>query len=299
MYSPRSRVTSVALAAFSVLVSFCSGCMGPAPSGQFVQQAQRLHDAALVSAVTQDTDLREYVQMVGRRVGDAAHQVDPNRTHDSLYAAMEYHLANCAVPNVFTTGGVHLYVYNGLFQACRTEDELAAVIAHAYAHEMNLDLEHLEMRPDPAMPPRLVVWQFVTHRFTLTQEQAADRLAFDILVKAGYDPNAPAMLFEHLGDAFPTLQAPDRTPIILRSQQARQWARSEKSAERRPLPVADPKTFESLRRQAASMKTNVNSEAQLFLRAFPNCLLSGDTPDQQAAQEQLRPPTPAKRLEPS
>jgi predicted Zn-dependent protease len=283
-----------------LLLSTCTGCFGPAPAGQFVQQAQRLHDGALASAVSTDPDLHDYIQMVGRRVGDAAHAVDPNRTHNSLYAAMEYHLALCPVPNIFTTGGAHIYLYNGLFQACKSEDELAAAIAHAFAHEMNLDVEHIDMRPDPTLPLNLVAWQFVTHRFTSQQEQRADQLAFDIYVKAGYDPTAFANLLDHLRDLYPSLQAPDRTPLMIRAQEARQRAQLASPAQRRPLPVADPKTFDSLRRQAQSLKQpEPNTEAQVFLRAFPNCVLSGDTPDQQAAQEQLRPPAPAKRLEPS
>jgi predicted Zn-dependent protease len=190
-------------------------------------------------------------------------------------------------------------VYSGLFQVCQSEDQLAAAMAHAFAHQMNLDVEHLEMQPDPGAPLSLVAWQLVSHRFSLLQEQTADRLPFDVFARAGYDPRQGAALFEQLATQFPPAQAPDRTPLLVRAQDARQWAQ-QVNATRRTLPVADPKTFASLRRQAASLNaTQASAETQLFLRAFPNCMLSGDTPDEQSAQAQLRPPPPVRKLEPS
>src|SRR5258706_11725582 len=114
------RVLFSRLSLALMLPGFCAGCFGPAPSAQFVQQAQRLHEGALASAVTADTDLRDYIQLVGKRVGDAARAVDPGRTHDTLFSQIEYHLVACDVPNVVTTGGAHVYAYNGLFQLCQS-----------------------------------------------------------------------------------------------------------------------------------------------------------------------------------
>lgn len=287
------------LAALLMVCCLGGGCAGPAPSAQFVEQAQRLHAGALAAAVTTDADLREYVQLVGKRVGDAARALDPGRTRDPLFANIEYHLVACAVPNTVTTGGSHVYVYNGLFQACESEDELAAAIAHAVAHSVNLDLEHVDIRPDPNIPLPLVAWQFVTHRYSTAQEQAADHLAMEIYLKAGYDPRRSAALWQHLNDRYPGVQAPDRTPMIIRIQEA---ARATPGAGQggRPLPVADPRTFTALRRQASSLNPEqVPPPSQLILRALPNCILSGDAPEQQAAQQQLQPPPPPRRLEPS
>jgi hypothetical protein len=47
------------------------------------------------------------------------------------------------------------------------------------------------------------------------------------------------------------------------------------------------------------MKQAVPPLSILMLSALPNCMLSGDTPEQDAARQQLRPLPPAKRLEPS
>jgi len=121
----------------------------------------------------------------------------------------------------------------------------------------------------------------------------------ELYAQAGYDPQKFAALFDRLA-AVPGGISPDRMALATRAQQARQWAASAPKT-RRPLPVADPRTFDLLRRQAASLNPQlVNHDAQLLLRAFPNCMLAGDTPDQQAAQQQLQPPTPPPtRLEPS
>ena len=299
--SASSTRKSFAVALVSAALALaCTGCFGPAPAAQYVQQAQRLHDEALASAASANSDLRDYVQLVGKRIIDAAAAVDPSRTHDPLFAGMQFHLGACGVPNVFTTGGSHIYVYSALLPLCRSEDELAAAMAHAYAHAMNLDVEHVGMRPDPGMTLRLVAWQFVTNRFTLAQEQAADRLAFDILVKAGYEPSRFAGLFQHLSDLYTEGVAPDRIPPGQRVQQAQSWAAGV-SRGRRPLPVADPRTFQLLQHQAAAPASQpAASESQVFLLAFPNCLLPSDTRQQQAAQQVLRPPPPTPtKLEPS
>src|SRR3712207_9596813 len=36
--------------------------------------------------------------------------------------------------NAFTTGGEYMYIYTELFRQCRSEDEIAAVMAHEFAH---------------------------------------------------------------------------------------------------------------------------------------------------------------------
>lgn len=281
------------MAAISVfLLVFCSGCFGPAPAAEYVLQAQRLHEGALASAVASDPDLRDYVQLVGQRLIDAAHVRDP------VLSRMKFHLVGCPVPNAFSTGGSHLYLTSGLFQVAQTEDELAAALAHAYAHAVNLDIEHVGMHPDPARPLRAIAWEFVVDRFKPSQERDADRLAFELYTRAGYDPAQFAALFDRLAQ-IPGPQAPDHIPPAERAQAARSWARAV-PRERRPLPVADPRTFATLRQRGAALAPTGSAEAQTILLAFPNCLLSSDTPQQQAAQQQLRPPSPpATKLEPS
>ena len=282
----------------TLLLVSCTGCFGPAPAAEYVRQAQRLHEGALASAVTSNADLRDYVQLVGQRLIDGAKAAEPGKVHDPVLSEMHFHLVGCPIPNVFTTGGSHIYVNSALMGLAQTEDELAAAVAHAYAHALNLDVEHVGMRPDPARSLQGIGWDFVVDRFKLPQEQEADELAQKLYTQAGYDPARFAALFDRLAQVAAP-QAPDRIPPSARAQAARLRAK-DSSRSRRPFPVADPRTFSSLRGQAASLQPTGSPEAQVLLRAFPNCLLSGDLPDQQAAQQQLRPPPPPPtRLEPS
>ena len=300
MHSPASVRSGGLCIPLFALVIWCTGCTGPVPAAQFVRQAQRLHEGLFAPAVVSDPDLRDYLQLVGKRLIAAGDAVEPGGARDPVFREMQFHLVACPVPNVFVTGGSHLYLCSGLFQYCRNEDELASALAPAYAHALNLDVEHLGIEPDPARPLLRVAFDFVTHRFTLAQERSADRLAFDLYVKAGYHPGQFASLFERLSNEFQVSSMPDRLSAAARLQESRIWAASA-SQGRRPLPVADPRTFAALHRQAAAVPPPpVNSAAGLVVRAFPNCMLPGDTPEQIQAQQQLTPPPPPPtRLEPS
>jgi hypothetical protein len=284
------------------------GCAsGRAPSDRFVQQAERLHDEALASTVHPDDDLNAYVQELGQRLERAAEDVAPERVRGPFFRSMQFHLVDVPVINAFTTGGSHVYVYRGLFDYCQTEEELAAAMAHAYAHALNLDVEETGMSP-PAesaaaaarRPLRQVAWDFVANRFTLQQEQAADELAFRLYVRAGWDPAQFGRLFSRLsdpGEGATAGVAPDRQPLATRGAMAR--GNTAGIAKRwKQLPVADRRTFESLRDQAEKRRhvspaaEQGNNEALKYLLAFPNCILSEDLPAQRQAQEQLRPPPP-------
>ena len=63
-----SRVTGGVIL---LIALFCGGCGAPAPASKFVEQAERLHRESFSAAVTTDGDLRDYVQLVGKRVMDA------------------------------------------------------------------------------------------------------------------------------------------------------------------------------------------------------------------------------------
>ena len=112
-------------------------------------------------------------------------------------------------------------MYGGLFQFCENEEELAAAMAHAFAHAADLDVEHTGMQADPNRPPAATAWQFVTNRFTARQEEDADRLAFDVYVRAGWDPQRYENLYQRLRDKYPGNPAPDRPPLAARAQAAR------------------------------------------------------------------------------
>ena len=140
--------------------------------------------------VITDADLDEYIQDVGSRIAAVAPAVAPGKANADFLKSVRCHLVNCDTINAFNTGGTHVYIYNGLFQQCQSEEELAAVVAHAYAHLINRDLESTRMRPDPREPLSMAAWQFVINRFTLDQEEKADALAVADLCESGLGPES-------------------------------------------------------------------------------------------------------------
>jgi predicted Zn-dependent protease len=260
-----------------------------------VQQAQRLHTDALVSAVSTDANLNDYVQLVGERLLAGAKAAAPEKADDPLFGRMKFQVVNVPTVNVFTTGGDHVYVYAGLIAACENEEELASAMSHAVAHALNLDVENLGIRPDPRgkAAPDAVAWQLVTHRFTAQQEWAADKLGFAVYARAGWDPDRFGTLYTRLGDTYRGPSAVDRAPLSIRPEAAR-VSGVDPNRRWRKAPVADRRNFASLREQARALVTSAprGMAAEVLLRALPNCVLPADQPEQIAAQEMIRPRPP-------
>ena len=80
---------------------------------------------------------------MGDRIAEAARAASSQRLgpeahfeEDSawMFSTDEFHLVSSDQLNAFTTGGSHMYIFAQLLVSCRTEDELAAVMAHEFAH---------------------------------------------------------------------------------------------------------------------------------------------------------------------
>jgi predicted Zn-dependent protease len=294
---------TVLLATLALLLLASTGCQGPRPARAFVDQARRLHTDALVSAVDRQPDLAEYVQLLGDRLREGARQAAPDTARDPVFSHMKFHVVNVATVNVFPTGGEHVYVFAGLIAACENEEELSAAMAHAVAHAVNLDVQNLAIRPDPRVQrtPEQVAWQFVVNRFTAQQEWAADKLAFAIYSRAGWDPDRFGTLFTRLGDQYRGATSVDRAPLSIRPEAARVSGVDPNRRWRKP-PVADRRTYAEMREAArgAAARAPQGMAAEVLLRALPNCILPADQPDQLQAQEMIRPaPPPQMPIEPS
>jgi predicted Zn-dependent protease len=125
---------------FLVLVPFvAAGCATDSSVRAQAADANK----ELEPAILNDAELVGYMQDIGKRIvasakeRDAAH--DGPKTHfeeknDWMFSTEEFHLVNSKQLNAFTTGGTHLYIYTQLMQQCASEDELAAVMSHEYAH---------------------------------------------------------------------------------------------------------------------------------------------------------------------
>ena len=299
---PESRA-ALKIVGTLLLLAAASGCRGPRPARAFVEQARRLHGDALVSAVTREPDLAEYVQFIGDRLVAGAREAAPEKARDPMFARMKFHVVDVNTVNVFTTGGEHVYVYAGLVEKCENEEELAAAMAHAVAHALNLDVQNLPIRPDPRgrQTPDAVAWQFVLNRFTAQQEWAADKLAFAIYARAGYDPERFGNLYTRLDDEYVGPRSVDRAPLSIRSEAKNVSGVDVNRRWRRP-PVADRRTFGEMRESARAVAAAApqGMAAEVLLRALPNCVYPADLKEQLAAQEMIRPaPPPQTTIEPN
>ena len=289
------------MAAFTMALMLLGCTPPPPPPARFLQQADRFHDGALSQAVTHDEEINAYLQDIGDRLARAAHDLHPERVNESFIGGVRCHLVDCDTINAFSAGGSHVYVTTALFQQCQSENEVAAAMAHAYAHLVNLDLESTKMLPDNTSPLSLVAWQYVTNRFSLAQERRADATGLEIYARAGWDPNRFGDLFDRMEGLTGGSVARDRDPLPIRAGAAMAKA-AELHRPERVLPVADPRTFITLRDRADRYHEPPGPPTPvIFVRAMPNCILSADTPEQVRAQELLRPvaPAPIKALEPN
>ncbi len=312
----RLRRASARAFSFAVLavasLGLGGGCQSaPSPAAEFVQQAERLHTESLQTAVAGDTELNEYFGLLGMRVVAGATAADPTKTKDPVFAAMRFHLVGSESVNAVPTGGRHIYVYSGLMQACESEDELAAVMAHEFAHAVSLDLQKTGMKPDARASLDRTAYQFVSFPMPGDVESPADALAFTFYVRGGWDPLKFADVYEHLkarGLDGPPAPPANRPSLASRAAAVRALVAALPASERkwRQATVADAESFKALRAKAliGGERASPLNRAYLYLRGFPCCLTPADPPEGRAAQAQLlhdlTPPSgPAGGKEPS
>ncbi|HEV8113689.1 MAG TPA: M48 family metalloprotease [Planctomycetota bacterium] len=318
----------------SLAVSLLLVLAGCATDRQVIQQAESTH-SELEAAIIKDPAISGYLQSVGERIVAAAREADARhdgpkkhfeKSEDNawMFEHGEFHLVNSKTLNAFTTGGSHMYIYSQLMQTCRTEDELAAVMAHEYAHvysrhvQKGIDRqyyslgasagaalvglaiggkEHGEEYAKTALVSSTVVTQFLGLGYTREDEAEADKYGFDFYVHAGWDPQRFGDFFQQLID-----QGLDKTPEIesdhpslasrVEAAKARAAALPPEAASWRKAPVADASKFASLKTRVAQIgATRKTSEelakAQTLLSAVPSCVTPVDQPDQKRAQATL------------
>lgn len=289
----------------------------------------------LSPAVMNDAQLNQYLQSVGDRIITTAHELDQQsygpESHfkeDSAWMFsqnMKFHLVNSKTLNAFTTGGEHMYIYNELFQQCKSEEELAAVMAHEYGH---VYARHVQKGMDRqlgiagatsgvgvvgsliggdkynqqygAAATGLVgtAANFIGMGFTRKDESEADQLGFNFYTRAGWDPNQFGAFFQHmidLGLDTGSEYLSDHPSLKSRVENAKKWAAelppSAKSWQKPP--VADAQQFKALQARAkqvgAKMPTDETiATAQKILQAMPrSCLTPTIPPDQTKARQDL------------
>jgi predicted Zn-dependent protease len=212
---------------------------------------------------------------------------------------MRFNLVNSKTINAFTTGGKHMYIYNEAFQICNNEDELAAIMAHEYAHVYCRHVaEGMERRNmilagtlgvglagaavgygqdeaqgaltygASAAGAALLAGQFIGMGFTRDDENEADKYGFRFYTRAGWDPQRFPGFFQTLID-----KGYDKTPEALSDHpklSSRVKATRERIAQlppeartwRRP-PIADDARFRQLQQRAARIGRSMPNDQSL------------------------------------
>jgi predicted Zn-dependent protease len=325
---------SFTLVFFALLAPFLASLGGCATDRQVIDQASDTH-RQLEPAVIEDPALANYLSTMGRRIVDAARELDAQgfgpESHkkeddDWMFSdRMQFHFVNSETLNAFTTGGTHMYIYTELLRKCRSEDELAAVMAHEYGHvyarhvHKGMNRQYLTLGGAAAAGIGgyllggekhgteygalaaglgLAAGQVLNMGFTRDDEAEADDLGFEFYTRAGWDPERFGDFFQQMIDlGFETKNESmsDHPSLSSRVAAARQRAARlppEAQSLRRPA-VAQGAAFRALQDRtvelAASLPRDQTLEAAaVLLAAVPSCMLPEDQPQQKAAQAKLR-----------
>ena len=313
------------------LLAALAGC---ATDRQVIAQAADAH-TELTPAVIQDPELAGYLQAVGERIVEAAKEADAKHQgpkahfeekedNSWMFQQGQFHLVNSKTLNAFTTGGEHMYIYAELMQQCRSEDELAAVMAHEYAHVYSRHVHKGMNRQYMAMGASAgagligvavggeehgaeyggiaamtagMASQFLNLGYTREDEAEADKWGFVFYTRAGWDPNRFGDFFQQLIDKgmdTGSEMMSDHPSLASRVEAAKQRAAElppEAASWRRP-PVADASKFSALKARLASVGASMGTteqvaKAQTLLSAVPSCVTPEDQPDQKRAQARL------------
>jgi len=315
-----------------IVLLFAAGftaLLGGCASDRAVVQQANEFDTTLEKAVIHDPQLESYFHRLGQRIIDGAKAYEPEEARKEENAWMfknpQFHLVNSKTLNAFTTGGEHLYIYNQLFQDARSEDELAAVMSHEFAHvnrrhvQQGMNRQYALMGVAAAAGAAgyglggkekgseyagmgsgvaAMAGQFIGMGYTRKDEAQADEYGFHFYSRAGWDPNKFGDFFQSMiekgydkGPDYLSDHPPLKSRLDLARQRAQQLPPSA-SQWRRPN-VASADEFRSLQQRARDLGARLPDDksvqqVQKLLTALPrSCLTPAIRPDQKQAEDDL------------
>jgi predicted Zn-dependent protease len=269
---------------------------------------QKVHAVAdgaqtqLKPAVMEDPQLQAYLQNIGQRIIQAAAAMDKEgfgpKTHTQSKDSnawmfsdkMKFYLVSSKELNAFTTGGDYMYIYEELFLNCKSEDELAAVMSHEYAHVycrhvksgmdrhvgqnvatgtvagvaglasllLGGELGSSVSTAETAGSAASSAGKFVGMGFTRGDEDEADKVGLAFYTRAGWDPNHFADFFKQMiaagYDKTPEMMS-DHPKLSIRVQhtQERVAKLPADAAKWRKPPIADAQQFAALQQRSVQL----------------------------------------------
>lgn len=197
--------------------------MGTSARVGFSEDVEALLSLRFIASLYQYTDLNtdpelnDYLNDIGQRL---LRQVRTKRH-------FQFFLINDDNINAFAGPGGVIGVNTGLLMSAKTEDEIAAVLAHEIQHVEQEHLSRMFEQQKQGTAPTVasllagllvgsinpaagmaimtgsIAYQLEQElRFSRDNEWEADRIGIEILAQAGYDPNAMADFFFTLSDRY-------------------------------------------------------------------------------------------------
>ncbi len=142
--------------------------------------------------------------------------------------AYHVHILDNGDTNAFATPSGDFFIFTGLLSQLRSEDELAAVLAHEMAHKESDHFSRMAKRSAIILLPSIAamiisggegavvasaiaVAQSYQLGFSREMEREADQLALRVLRRTRYDPRAMAGALEvlEMGDRFSSVEIPE------------------------------------------------------------------------------------------
>ncbi len=117
----------------------------------------------------------------------------------------EYSIISDKEINAFTVAGGPVFLFTGILDFIKSEDELAFIIAHEIAHnELKHPIKKVQYAVRAGQINPLfgevvnVAYQVYNQPFQINDEKAADELAVKMLKKAGYSKQGAIQFFERM-----------------------------------------------------------------------------------------------------
>lgn len=177
--------------------------MDGSEEGEKMQAAQVSEQMIARTGRSRDMQMEQYLQGMTRRLGAAAKQVSPTSRNYKYQVTL---LADSSF-NAATPGGGRVLVNEGLLVECKTEGQVAAVLAHEIAHVIKRHPKKGQQLGTLVQVGATVLGSIapqaasgasggaiglgahaVVNGFSREHEAEADAIGMEIMAAAGYDP---------------------------------------------------------------------------------------------------------------
>ncbi|MBQ6736598.1 MAG: M48 family metalloprotease [Alphaproteobacteria bacterium] len=171
---------------------------------------------ARAASIIQDTEIESVITEIIKPVTTAANIPDA-----------QIRIVNDDNFNAFVMGGTDIYIYTGLLTRIRTPNALRAVIAHELGHTIGGHMAQMSARMESEIKRTMMIQALgiglmlaggnpslgagvmagasgIARQsmlaFSRDEERVADDMGFDLMVRAGYNPNGFVDVFEQMRD---------------------------------------------------------------------------------------------------